>query len=147
VIIAVDGPANSLDFYGATNGSATWHPETVAGPGTTYSAPAVIGNDGSANVVAEGPNNTLTCYWQENGDNLWNPEPVQGSELEGQPVITTESFDGTDMVDIVAQGPVFGLESYVQVNTSGVWVFGNVYGSGIATSAPAVTVNNSPRQR
>ncbi|MGH3402555.1 MAG: hypothetical protein ACRDRJ_08620 [Streptosporangiaceae bacterium] len=32
--IAVPGPGNSLRFCWANNGSATWHAETVAGPGS-----------------------------------------------------------------------------------------------------------------
>jgi hypothetical protein len=34
VNIAAAGSNSSLDFYWATNGSATWHPEQVAPPGT-----------------------------------------------------------------------------------------------------------------
>lgn len=34
VNIAVPGPRSSLRFYWAVNGSATWHTETVAGPGS-----------------------------------------------------------------------------------------------------------------
>ena len=30
VNIAIQGPHNSLKFYWAVNGTATWHPETVA---------------------------------------------------------------------------------------------------------------------
>jgi len=48
VDIAVQGPNDSLDFYWATigtgTGTGTWHPETVAGSGTTYSAPSMIVN-------------------------------------------------------------------------------------------------------
>jgi hypothetical protein len=34
VNIAVPGPNHSLRFYWAVNGTTTWHPETVAGPGS-----------------------------------------------------------------------------------------------------------------
>ena len=34
VNIAIQGPNNSLKFYWAVNGTATWHPETVAGVGS-----------------------------------------------------------------------------------------------------------------
>ena len=36
VIISAEGPDHSLMFYYAHNGTSTWHPETVAGPGTTW---------------------------------------------------------------------------------------------------------------
>src|SRR5580698_7389486 len=38
VNIAIQGPGHSLKFYWATNGTSTWHAETVAGAGSTYSA-------------------------------------------------------------------------------------------------------------
>jgi hypothetical protein len=46
VNIVAEGPNHSLYFYWATNGTSTWHQETVAGANTTYSAPALanIGN-------------------------------------------------------------------------------------------------------
>ena len=34
VNIAVPGPNHSLRFYWAVNGTSTWNPETVAGPGS-----------------------------------------------------------------------------------------------------------------
>jgi hypothetical protein len=40
--IAVQGPNDSLKFYWADDGSSTWTAETVAGSGTTYSAPSMI---------------------------------------------------------------------------------------------------------
>jgi hypothetical protein len=34
VDISTVGTASQLDFFWAVNGSATWNPETVAGPGS-----------------------------------------------------------------------------------------------------------------
>jgi hypothetical protein len=34
VVITVPGPHHSLRFYWAVTGTATWNPETVAGPGS-----------------------------------------------------------------------------------------------------------------
>ena len=34
VNISTVGTASQLLFYWATNGTATWHPETIAGPGS-----------------------------------------------------------------------------------------------------------------
>jgi hypothetical protein len=35
-VIAVEGPVNSLRFYWQTIGGVPWHPELVAGLGTTF---------------------------------------------------------------------------------------------------------------
>jgi hypothetical protein len=41
VIAAVGQDDNSLMFYWQTIGTAPWHPEQVAGPGTTFSDPSI----------------------------------------------------------------------------------------------------------
>jgi len=40
-VIAVQGPNNSLNFYWNNDGNSKWNPSVIAGPGTTYSAPAM----------------------------------------------------------------------------------------------------------
>ena len=37
--VAYEGAAHALWFSWQTYGTSQWHPEEVAGPGTTYSAP------------------------------------------------------------------------------------------------------------
>jgi hypothetical protein len=76
VNITAQGPAATLRFYWAVNGTATWHPETVAGPGRTFSAPSIIQNGNSVNITAQGPAATLRFYWAVNGTATWHPETV-----------------------------------------------------------------------
>lgn len=70
VIIAVEGPANRLDFYWAANGSSTWTSEVVAG-----ADPAVTMNDGIENIAAIDYNGNLDFYWQD-GDGSYIQEVV-----------------------------------------------------------------------
>jgi len=76
--IAVQGPHNSLRFYWAVNGTSTWHPDTVAGANTTYSAPAMAVNGNSVNIVAMGPRHRLRFYWAVNGNSTWHTETIAG---------------------------------------------------------------------
>src|SRR5271166_810423 len=78
VVIATEGTAQNLKFYWATNGTATWHAETVAGKNTTYSPPSIVTNGNGVNIVAMGPNNSLKFYWAINGTSTWHAETVAG---------------------------------------------------------------------
>ncbi len=55
VNIAIQGPGNRLKFYWADNGTTTWHPETVAGVNSTYSAPSMTVDGNIVNIAAMGP--------------------------------------------------------------------------------------------
>jgi len=70
------GPNDSLTFYSAIDGTSTWNPETVVGPGTTYSAPSMILNGSDLDVAVKGPDNTLVYYWAPIGDAQWTPVSV-----------------------------------------------------------------------
>jgi hypothetical protein len=76
VNIAAMGPNHRLKFYWAVNGSTTWHPETVAGAGTTFSAPSMTVNGNSVNIAAVGSKDRLKFYWAVNGSATWHPEQV-----------------------------------------------------------------------
>jgi hypothetical protein len=78
VNISTVGPANRLKFYWAFNGTATWHPETVAGVHSTYSAPSMTTNGNSVNISAVGFQDRLKFYWAVNGTATWHPETVAG---------------------------------------------------------------------
>jgi hypothetical protein len=78
VNISAMGPKDRLRFYWAVNGTATWHPETVAGVGSTFSAPSMTVNHNSVNISAVGPRNRLKFYWAVNGTPTWHPETVAG---------------------------------------------------------------------
>ncbi len=77
-VIAVQGPGNSLDFYWQAVGTRPWHPEVVAGPGTTYSPPSVAAVGHSTVIAVQGPGNSLDFYWQAVGTRPWHPEVVAG---------------------------------------------------------------------
>jgi hypothetical protein len=53
--IAATAPDGSLWFYWAANGTSTWHPEQVAGPGTTATAPAMVASGNAIEIATNGP--------------------------------------------------------------------------------------------
>jgi hypothetical protein len=85
-VIAVEGPGNSLWFYWNINGSPTWTGEQVAGPGTTYSAPAITDSGSGVQIAAAGPNGTLWFYWAPYGSSTWNSVEVGGPGAIAVPV-------------------------------------------------------------
>ena len=60
------------------NGTTTWHPETVAGKGSTFSVPSMFLNNNAANITAVGAQDRLKYYWAVNGTTTWHPETVAG---------------------------------------------------------------------
>ena len=76
VNIAAEGASQNLRFFWAVNGSSTWHPQTVAGVNTTYSAPSMTTNGNDVNIAAVGAGNSLRFFWAVNGTNTWHPETV-----------------------------------------------------------------------
>jgi len=78
VNIAAAGSLGRLKFYWAINGTSTWHPETVAGAGSTFSAPSMTVNGNAVNISAVGAGNRLKFYWAINGTATWHPETVAG---------------------------------------------------------------------
>ena len=76
-VIAVQGPKDSLRFYRAI-GPTTWHPETVAGAGTTFSAPSVTADGHVVDIAARGPDESLLFYWAVSGTTTWHEETVAG---------------------------------------------------------------------
>jgi hypothetical protein len=116
--IVAQGPDNSLDYYWATNGTSTWHPELVGGYNTTYAAPSIAPDGNSAVVAAEGPSNSLDFYWQQDGTTPWNPESVAGAGTTySAPAIT-----GNDnSANIAVEGPNNTLSFYWQTNGTTPW--------------------------
>ena len=76
VNITVQGPNHSLKFYWAVNGSPTWHAETIAHAGTTFSAPAMNVDGNNVNITVAGHDDSLKFYWAVNGTPTWHPEQV-----------------------------------------------------------------------
>ena len=106
VDVVVLGPNNSLMYYHATPGSK-WASDTIAGYGTTYSAPAIaVRSSGEADVVAMGPDNSLIYYYALPGK-PWIATTVAGpGTTYSAPAIAVRS---TGEVDVVAMGPGLSL--------------------------------------
>jgi hypothetical protein len=76
--VDVPGPNHKLRFCWAINGTPTWHPETLAGQGTTFSAPSMTVNGNAVNISGVGELDRLKFYWAINGTNTWHAETVAG---------------------------------------------------------------------
>jgi hypothetical protein len=77
VEIAVQGPDNSLVAYSQV-GPGDFSPDTVVGSGTTFSAPAILQNDG-VDIAIQGSGNALDIYWSPNGTGTWDGGNVAAS--------------------------------------------------------------------
>src|SRR6202050_28697 len=106
--VVIEGPNNSLLYYHATPGSK-WDVDTIAGDGTTFSAPAIAVRSadpaGEADVVAQGPNNSLLYYHSKPG------KPFVAGTIAGDgttfsaPVIAVRKAHPAGEADVVAYGP------------------------------------------
>ncbi len=108
--VAWEGPGHSLLYYWRDkNGSGT---ETVAGPGTTLSAPTIDDGNNSTSIAAQGPRNSLAFYWQQTGtDDPWNQEPVANS---GSTYSVPAMGEGNNSTSIVTEGPGKSVGFYWQ---------------------------------
>jgi hypothetical protein len=139
VNIAVQGPNHSLLFYWATNGTATWHTETIAGAGSTFSAPSMAVNGNTVNVAALGPHNTLTFYWAFDGTATWHPETVAGGVNRSS--TPSMAVDGNTFYVTASRG--FGeLWVWTKVIGVGAWQ-GQVIGQHEFAYFPAITANGN----
>jgi hypothetical protein len=139
VVIAAEGPNNSLDFYWQQNGATGWNPETVAGARSTYSAPSLAVNGGGVNIVAQGPGDCLNFWWAFNGSSTWTWESVAtfGTTYSAPAIV---SNDGS--ANVVAEGPGNSLDFYWQQNGTTPWHPEVVAADGTTYSAPAITAND-----
>ncbi len=147
--VAYEGSGHTLWFSWQTYGSSQWHPEQVAGPGTTYSAPS-IGETGSSTVIGvEGPGHSLWFYWQAYGKSQWAGEQVAGpgttysAPSVGESSATAISNNANA---IAVEGPDHSLDYYWQTFDTVQWNKEVVATSEVAYSAPAlaeVQVSNS----
>lgn len=112
-IVAAEGPSNSLESYWQLDGTNPWYPVPVAGAGagagTTFSDPAITGNDGSANIAVAGPNGDLDFYWQQNVTLPWdNPvEVIDQTGSQEDPGITTMNHGSGDGVCVTSSEVVW----------------------------------------
>ncbi|HTX01283.1 MAG TPA: hypothetical protein VMD59_21040, partial [Acidimicrobiales bacterium] len=116
--VAWEGPDDSLQFMW---GIPWWAPgaggyETIAGPHTTYSAPAIAVANNTTAVTLQGPNNCLDFYWQTLGTSAWNEQSVSGRLTTfGPPAIG----EGNNTTAITVQGPNRQLLFFWQTYGSG----------------------------
>jgi hypothetical protein len=50
--IAATGADGSLSFYWAADGTSTWYPVLLSGPGTTWSSPAMVASSGTFEIAS-----------------------------------------------------------------------------------------------
>ena len=148
--VAYEGAAHALWFSWQTYGTSQWHPEEVAGPGTTYSAPSVgessatsVSNNANA-IAVEGPDNSLDYYWQMFDNVQWNKEVVATSNAAysapslAEVEASNSSHSGLKEVnDIYVMGPDHSLVDWDQGLLSGGWQRSAIAGDGEAFSAPS----------
>lgn len=115
--LAWEGPNHSLDFLWQDSDTNRGR-ETIAGAGTTYSAPGISTSNGALAVSAQGQHNTLKFYWQDNDASSWNIESVAGSGTTYGPPSVGE---GNNSTDISAPGPSDSLDFYWQTYGGGNW--------------------------
>jgi len=145
VNIVAEGPSNSLDFYWAINGTATWYPEVVAGAGSIESAPAIVAQNNGVNIVARNMSLGSTFWWAFNGSPTWTASTVSGGDLSGPSIVAYPGNPGG--VHVVARG-LLGDSPGVStdVNGSGDWTWTALYNNGptapVAAGVPAITMNN-----
>ena len=51
-VLAATGVDYSLWFYWAYNGTSTWHPQELSGPGTTFASPAMTTSSGTYEIAS-----------------------------------------------------------------------------------------------
>jgi hypothetical protein len=65
------GPRGSLWFYWAADGTSTWHPEQIVGPGTMQGAPAMAAGNNTMEIAVRATDNSLRYYWSYDGTPTW----------------------------------------------------------------------------
>lgn len=141
-LFAAEGPNHSLSFWWQGSAGGTFNPEQVAGPDTTYSAPAMVFTDNKAIIAVEGPNHSLDAYWEAIGKATWHKQVVAGGGTTYiAPSITAISppGGGTGGVDIVGWGPTNSLDFYYQINGAPAWHAEQVAGAQTTFGRASVT--------
>lgn len=145
--VFVQGPNNSLVTYWQTPGiSTSWSgPLTIAGAGTTYSAPAAVVNQttGLTQVFAQGPSHSLIGYWAAVGQS-WSSATMAGSNTTySAPTATVteaQTAAPAGFTQVFAQGASNSLVTYWETPGVSTWSSGSLAGSGTTYSSPAAVV-------
>jgi hypothetical protein len=133
--IVAEGPNHQLEFYFNRDGKPTWYQSTVAGTGTTYSAPAIVVTSTGAEVAAEGPSNQLEFYTSTYGVPGWTQTTVAGASTTYSAPAMVRSSHSTE---IAAEGSGNQLEFYWNIDGPNPWNQSTVAGPGTTYSAPAM---------
>ncbi len=140
-IVAV-GPHNTLNVYWNIAGTAKWSEHAIAGQGTTFSAAAIVQDNGAAmNVAAEGPNHSLDFYWSSN--NLkWNATPAahsDGTVYSAPAIAVSKNVAGSKELGtyVVFEGPDNTLRDHWNVAGKAANGWQTVAGKHTTYSAPA----------
>jgi hypothetical protein len=153
--VFAEGPSNSLDTYWATPGSTSWSSGTIAGSGTTYSAPAAVVTQkatsytsaGFTQVFAQGPSNGLKNYWATPGTTSFSAGTLasSGTTYSDPTATVTEPTGPTPagFTQVFTQGPSNGLSTYWATPGYTSWSAGSIAGSGTTYSAPAGIVTQT----
>src|SRR5271155_581302 len=143
--VVIEGPNNSLLYYHATPGSK-WDVDTIAGDGTTFSAPAIAVRKadpaGEADVVAEGPNNSLLYYHAKPGTTCVAATVAGDGTTFSAPAIAVRTADPTGEADVVAEGPNNSL-LYYHAKPGKPFVADTIAGDGTTFSTPVIAVRKA----
>ena len=123
--VAAQGPGHSLYFYWELYNSSTsgytgvWNgPLGIGGPGSTFSAPAIIAQGtsdpsspgyGNFDIAVEGPNHTGDLYWDISGT-WYGPYQFAGPGTVYSTPAMAEDSNGN--LQITLQGPANTLYAY-----------------------------------
>jgi len=152
--VFAQGASNSLDDYWATPGTTTWSAGTLAGSGTTYSAPAAVVTQkatsytaaGFTQVFAEGSGNSVATYWATPGTTTYSAGTIPGSSAYSDPTATvTEPTTATPagFTQVFTEGASNSLGTYWATPGYTSWSVGSVAVAGTTYSAPAGVVTQT----
>jgi hypothetical protein len=135
--IAVQAPDGAIELYSQPIGSGGWTSQSVAGPGSASSGPALtFANYPLAPwIAAQGPQDSLAFYYQ--GNSQWNQQSVAGDNTTfSAPSIAQLN---ADHIGIAVRGADNSLMIYWQPIGQPGWQAQMVAPAGSAFSAPSLT--------
>jgi hypothetical protein len=150
VMVAADNQGSGLYFEWQTDGTSTWHQETVAS-GLYWGPPSMaVASNGTVVIAAVDTNFEAVFYWwQAYGSSTWNQQQVSGiSQTEPGPVsIAVQQANPGEAGDVVIvaqntvgyrQNPSFSY--YYQAFGTTPWQTQNLPGGYDGQTSPYVTV-------
>ena len=100
--ISAQGTGGSILFFWAADGTSTWHPEQVAGPGTMQGTPAMVAGNYTMEIAVTATDGSLRYYWSRDGTSTWHGAQIAPpGSVSASPAMTRAS-GGTE---IAVTGP------------------------------------------